>query len=148
MERGMKRRMKVLLIILLFIGGLGSLACGSSEPVEKPKNESVPAPTSEPAPEETSPNIPPPAVAPRSESGMSLEERVNWVLVIQLGIDKSKITPDADLIEDLGADEVDVVEIADRLKEKFDIAIPNQDIKQLKRVRDLYEYVRQRAKKS
>jgi acyl carrier protein len=51
---------------------------------------------------------------------------VRDILVFHLGAEEAQITDDARLIEDLGADSLDVVEIVRSCEEKFDIDIPTR----------------------
>ena len=49
---------------------------------------------------------------------------VRDILVFHLGSEEAELTDDAKLIEDLGADSLDVVEIVMSFEERFDIEIP------------------------
>jgi acyl carrier protein len=49
---------------------------------------------------------------------------VRDILVFHLGSEEADLTDDARLIEDLGADSLDVVEVVMSFEEKFDIEIP------------------------
>ena len=51
---------------------------------------------------------------------------VRDILVFHLGAEDARLTDDARLAEDLGADRLDLVEIAMSCEERFDIDIPNQ----------------------
>ena len=50
---------------------------------------------------------------------------VRDILVFHLGAEEARLTDDARLAEDLGADRLDLVEIAMSCEERFDIDIPN-----------------------
>jgi len=50
---------------------------------------------------------------------------VRDILVFHLGSEEAKLTDNAKLIEDLGADSLDVVEMVMSFEEKFNIDIPN-----------------------
>jgi len=50
---------------------------------------------------------------------------VRDILVFHLGSEEATLTDNAKLIEDLGADSLDVVEVVMSFEEKFDIDIPN-----------------------
>lgn len=54
-----------------------------------------------------------------------------------LNLPLSKITPDARIIEDLGADSLDVVELLSRLEDEYGIVIPDDDVETLKTVSDV-----------
>ena len=51
------------------------------------------------------------------------------------------ITMDAVLIDDLGADSLDAVELCMTIEEAFDITIPEDKIADLKTVKDIVEFV-------
>jgi acyl carrier protein len=50
---------------------------------------------------------------------------VRDILVFHLGAEEARLTDDARLAEDLGADRLDLVEIAMSCEERFDVDIPN-----------------------
>ena len=59
--------------------------------------------------------------------GDSLETRVRAIVAEQLGLDVGEVTPDAHILDDLGADSLDVVELMMTLEEAFDIEVPDED---------------------
>lgn len=63
------------------------------------------------------------------------------VLVDQLGIEKEKITNESEIMKDLGADSLDVVDIIQVLEEDFSIKVPNAAIEGLKTVGDIVNYI-------
>ena len=67
--------------------------------------------------------------------------KVADLLSEQLGISKSEIALDSDVIKDLGADSLDVVEILMAIEENFGVSVSDDEIPNLKTVRDLVEYV-------
>lgn len=64
-------------------------------------------------------------------------EKVQAMLANALGVSADKITPDARIIEDLGADSLDVVELLSRLEDEYGITIPEDDVENLKTVGDI-----------
>ena len=76
----------------------------------------------------------------------NVEEKINGMLVAQFQLDRSDIRPDARLIEDLKADELDLVEVIMRVEEGFEIEIPDDDAKRLNRVSEYYDYVEKRLR--
>jgi acyl carrier protein len=73
--------------------------------------------------------------------GDSLEMKVRNILAEQLGVDLSEVTPDARILDDLGADSLDVVEMVMSIEEAFDIEVPDQDVEELRTVADVERYV-------
>jgi acyl carrier protein len=61
------------------------------------------------------------------------------ILVEQLGVEKSQLTPEARLEEDLGADSLDIVEIAMALDEQFHISLPDEAIERVSTVGELLD---------
>lgn len=68
-------------------------------------------------------------------------EKVTDLLASQLNIAKDKIKADSKLIEDLGADSLDMVEMLMTLEEEFGISIPDEDAMNLKTVGDIVSYI-------
>ncbi|MFA4834157.1 MAG: acyl carrier protein [Patescibacteria group bacterium] len=76
---------------------------------------------------------------------MTIEERVRKVL-IDAGIDPEKITLESDIINDLGADSLNFIEIVMAMEEEFDIEISDDDAKKLRTVQDFINYAKDHAK--
>ena len=70
-----------------------------------------------------------------------LIDNVKNVIHIQLGVSKENIKLDSNLIEDLAADTLDIVELILAIEEEFDISIPEDDSESIKTVGDLVNYV-------
>ncbi len=64
-------------------------------------------------------------------------EEVASILAEQLGIPQSKITMDSDIIKDLGADSLDVVELMMTLEDNTGKSIPDDKVSDLKTVGDV-----------
>ena len=64
-------------------------------------------------------------------------EKVQAMLAEALNLPVSKVTPDAEIISDLGADSLDVVELLSRLEDEFGVTIPDEDVEGLKTVADV-----------
>jgi len=64
-------------------------------------------------------------------------EKVQSMLAEALNIPVSKVTPEAEIIADLGADSLDVVELLSRLEDEFGVTIPDEDVEGLKTVADV-----------
>lgn len=77
---------------------------------------------------------------------MNTFERVKKVLVEQLDVSEDQVTPGASVIDDLGADSLDVVEIIMGLEEEFDVEIPDEEAEKLTTVQKIVEYVEEKAK--
>ena len=76
---------------------------------------------------------------------MSSEEvfdKVKEIIVEQLGVAETAITPDASFIDDLGADSLYIVELIMALEEEFDLEIPDADAEKVVTVSDVVEYIK------
>ena len=73
-------------------------------------------------------------------------ETVRDIIATQLGMDANKIMPESDIINDLGLDSLDIVELVMTLEEKWNIVADDEDIKTLKTVADVVKYIENNAK--
>ena len=75
---------------------------------------------------------------------MSKEQIAETVIAIieeRLGVSASDITLEKNIINDLGADSLDSVELIMSIEQKFDISIPEEAAENIKTVGDIVEYV-------
>lgn len=72
-------------------------------------------------------------------------EKVKGVIVDQLGVDESDVTMEANFVDDLGADSLDIVELIMGLETEFDIEIPDEDAEKIATVGDAVNYIKERA---
>ena len=68
-------------------------------------------------------------------------EKLRDILVETLGCDADKVTPEANMIDDLEADSLDVMELMMALEEAFDVTIDDADVAELKTVGDVANYI-------
>lgn len=66
-------------------------------------------------------------------------EKVCAMLAEQLGIDADKITPQSEVVKDLGADSLDVVELMMTLEDDYGITLPESDVEHIKTVQDIVD---------
>jgi len=78
---------------------------------------------------------------------MELNEQVKNIIVEQLGVDASEVTPDAHFIDDLGADSLDTVELILSFEETFNISISDEDAEKLETVGKALEYLKEHIEK-
>jgi acyl carrier protein len=76
---------------------------------------------------------------------MTIEERVQAIIVEQLGVDEKEVTGPASFIDDLGADSLDTVELVMAFEEEFDIEIPDEDAEEITTVADAIKYIREKT---
>lgn len=71
----------------------------------------------------------------------SSEEKVRSIIVEQLGVNADQVTREAKLIEDLGADSLDAVELVMAVEEEFELEVPDDQAEKLIAVGDVIDYV-------
>ena len=72
----------------------------------------------------------------------NLENRVKEIIVEQLGVNAEQVTPEASVIDDLGADSLDTVELIMAFEEEFGSEIPDEDAEKLSSVGKVLEYLK------
>ncbi len=73
-------------------------------------------------------------------------ERVRALIVEQLGVDESQVTPNASFVDDLNADSLDLVELIMSMEEEFsgdgtEIEISDEDAEKIQSVQDAIDYL-------
>ncbi|HEU4793580.1 MAG TPA: acyl carrier protein [Nitrolancea sp.] len=75
----------------------------------------------------------------------SLFERVQGVVAEQLGVEPEKVTTDAEFVQDLNADSLDLVELIMQLEEEFGVEISDEEAENIKTVGDALEYIQEHS---
>ena len=70
--------------------------------------------------------------------------QVAEILVDQLDVEKDKVTMEASIIDDLGADSLDVVDLVMSLEEEFGIEIPDEDAESLTNIEETVKYIQEK----
>ena len=70
-----------------------------------------------------------------------IEAKVKEIIVDQLGVNADQVVPDAKMIEDLGADSLDAVELVMAIEEEFEIEVPDEEAEKLAAVGDIIAHV-------
>jgi acyl carrier protein len=73
-----------------------------------------------------------------------LRAKIYQLVCDQLGVEQSQVRPEATLLDDLGADSLDVVEMVMALEETFDLEIPDEDVEGIQTVGDVESYLAKR----
>lgn len=68
-------------------------------------------------------------------------EKVRVIMCDQFDVEEDKVTLDTSIVDDLGADSLDVVDLIMSLEEEFDVEIPDEEIENIKLVGDLVKYI-------
>lgn len=68
-------------------------------------------------------------------------EKLKKILAEQLDVDADSITKDSLLIEDLGADSLDAIDIVMSVEDEFKIEVPDESIEKIETVGDMLNYI-------
>lgn len=72
---------------------------------------------------------------------MDVLEKIIDILCDQLDLDREQVTEDSEIIDDLGADSLDIVDLVMTLEEEFDTEITDEMIEDMKTVGDVVRFV-------
>ena len=70
-----------------------------------------------------------------------IQDQVKKIVVDHLGIDESKVIPEAKFIDDLGADSLDTVELVMAFEEEFGIEIPDDAAENIQTFGDAVKFI-------
>lgn len=73
-----------------------------------------------------------------------IEERVRKVVKDQLQVETSEIKSNSLFVDDLGADSLDLTELAIAFEDEFDLEVPDSDFGQLSTVASVVNYLEKR----
>ncbi len=72
---------------------------------------------------------------------MATVDKVKELIAQQLNKSVEEITDDKDIVKDLGADSLDVVEMLMSLEEEFNVTVPEEDAVNIKTVGDIVKMI-------
>lgn len=70
-----------------------------------------------------------------------MEEKIIELIADKLCKKKEQITLNSRLVEDLGADSLDVVELIMAFEDEFGVSLPDEDVANMKTISDIVEYI-------
>ncbi len=76
---------------------------------------------------------------------MTLEEKVIGIIMEQLDVTREECVPEASFIDDLGADSLDLVELIMAMEETFNIQIADNELQQIRSIRNVLDYLRDKG---
>ncbi|MDO4832821.1 MAG: acyl carrier protein [Clostridia bacterium] len=68
-------------------------------------------------------------------------EKLRALIAEQLELDESEITMESELIDDLGADSLDVVDLVMTIEDEFEIEVPDEAIENMRTVGDAVKFI-------
>lgn len=71
-------------------------------------------------------------------------ERMQRIIVEQLGVEKDQVTLNSSFVDDLGADSLDIVELVMAMEEEFDMQIPDEEAEKIRTVGDAVKFVQEK----
>lgn len=73
-------------------------------------------------------------------------DKVRTILSEQFDVEESEITLETNLVDDLGADSLDVVDMLMSLEDNFDVEIPDEEIEHIRTVSEVVAYIEEHLK--
>ncbi|MFB0972494.1 MAG: acyl carrier protein [Neofamilia sp.] len=71
-------------------------------------------------------------------------EQFRDVIVENLGVSEEEVTLESSLIDDLGADSLDAVELSMAIEDEFDVEIEDEEFQELKTVGDILRAIEEK----
>ena len=68
-------------------------------------------------------------------------EKVRDILCEQLDVDEEKVTMEANITDDLGADSLDLMSMLGEAEEEFDVEVPDEEVENIKTVGDIVKFI-------
>ncbi len=68
-------------------------------------------------------------------------EKLKEIILEQLDVDEEEVTMEADILEDLNADSLDVVLLMKTISEEFEMVVPDDAVDSIKTVGDIVDYI-------
>ncbi len=72
---------------------------------------------------------------------MSIFEKLQEIIADQLDLDASEITYDSNILEDLGADSLDVVDLVMSVEDEFGVEVPDEALNDIRTVEEMVKYI-------
>jgi len=76
---------------------------------------------------------------------MSVEDKIIKIISEKLDVDISEVIPKASLVDDLGADSLDLVELVMTMEEEFDIEISDEEAEKIITVQNAIDFIKARS---
>ena len=71
-------------------------------------------------------------------------EKLRDMICDQLDLDPENVTEESLIIEDLGADSLDIVDLVMTIEEEFNVEVPDEEIENIRTVGDVVKFIEAR----
>ncbi|MFO7878338.1 MAG: acyl carrier protein, partial [Desulfovermiculus sp.] len=75
---------------------------------------------------------------------MSVLEKIKNIVAEQLDVDEGEVVPEANFVDDLGADSLDLTELIMAMEDEFGLEIDDEEAQNLRTVNDAIKYIESR----
>ncbi len=72
---------------------------------------------------------------------MSIFEKLQEIIAEQLEMDAEEVTYESNILDDLGADSLDVVDLVMTIEDEFGIEVPDEALKDIRTVEEMVKYI-------
>ncbi len=72
---------------------------------------------------------------------MEIFEKVKGILCEQLDLEEDQVTMESSIVDDLGADSLDIVDLVMSIEDEFDLEFPDEAVENVKTVGDVVKYL-------
>lgn len=72
-------------------------------------------------------------------------ERIREILCDQLDLDEDSVTMESDILDDLEADSLDVVDLVMSVEDEFHLEVPDDQIENFRTVGDVVRYIEENS---
>lgn len=76
-----------------------------------------------------------------SELGIKDKERIRELIAVKLGFDTVEVLPETKLIDDLGMDSLDRIELMVEMEREFDISLTEEEIEIIETVQQCFDLI-------
>ena len=72
---------------------------------------------------------------------MEIFEKLQAIIAEQLELDEDTITYDSHILDDLGADSLDVVDLIMSVEDEFGVEVPDEALENIRTIEDMVKYI-------
>lgn len=69
-------------------------------------------------------------------------DKIKEIVARELMVEESDITLETDILNDLGADSLTVVDLAMALEDEFEVELPDEELENIRTVGDIVNYIK------